>query len=62
MLATLLSLAFFASPVQEKVHANEKPSITGAVQDEKGQAVPGATVIVFMWKNSRREGGVKTYL
>jgi hypothetical protein len=55
MLFTLLSLGLFVTPVQEKVLAlsKENPSISGTVQDEKGQAVSGATVVVFFWTKYR---------
>ncbi len=64
MLSTLLSLALFVTLVQEKVLAlaKENPSITGTVQDEKGQTVPGATVVVFFWTTPPPEGKVKIYI
>ena len=61
MLFTLLSLALFMTPVQEKLLAKGNPSITGTVQDEKERAVPGATV--FIWTSAPRSWDtVKTYL
>jgi len=62
MLFTLLSLALFVPPVQEKVLANKSPSITGTVQDEKGQTVSGAILFVFSWTTAPREGRAKSYL
>ncbi len=61
MLFTLLSLALVGTPVHEKVLAKENPSITGTVQDEKGQAVPGAAVFVFFYTDPHL-GKVKTYV
>ena len=61
MLFTLLSLSLFVTPVQERLLAKGSPSITGTVRDEKGQAVPGATV--FIWTSDHRsKGTVKIYL
>jgi hypothetical protein len=59
MLFTLLSFGLFVTPVQEKLLAKGSPSITGSVRDERGQAVPGATV--FIWTSAPRNG-IKIYL
>jgi hypothetical protein len=60
MLFTFLSLGLFMTPVQETVLAQDNPSISGTVQDDKGHSVPGATV--FIWKTAPRNGTVKSYL
>lgn len=59
MLFTLLALALSVTSAQEKVLAKENPSITGTVQDEKGQMVPGA--VVFIWTAAPRRA-TKIYL
>jgi hypothetical protein len=61
MLFTLLSFALFGTHVQEQVLAKENPSIAGSVRDEKGQTVPGATVVGFFWMAAPPQG-LKIYL
>jgi hypothetical protein len=61
MLFTLLSLSLFVTPLQEEFLAKGNPSIAGSVQDEKGQVVPGATVVGFFWMAAPPRG-IKIYL